>query len=324
MSKIVIFSEDSDYTTAVIMKWILFCGNSVERINRDDKNLSVISMNAEKLVLQTSFKILEVSRADVVWFRRGGAFSFYILKPDEKNIQKRTFELQERKNVFDSLTCWLINNCVSFGNPFYAEVNKTDVLEKAEKAGLNVPEWIITNNKNCLLPFMNRYEKIITKTFTALNYTDVNFSYKNLTNLLNINDVEKIPNNFSSLFFQRYINKKYELRIFFFENKFFSMAILSQKDEKTKVDFRDYNKEKPNRRFPFALPKLYENKLQKLAKMLHLDTGSFDVMIDNEDRYYFLEVNPVGQFGMTSIPCNYSIEKYIAEILIQKNNEITK
>ena len=30
----------------------------------------------------------------------------------------------------------------------------------------------------------------------------------------------------------------------------------------------------------------------------------------------FLEVNPVGQFGMVSLPCNYQLEKRIAQYLI--------
>jgi hypothetical protein len=32
--------------------------------------------------------------------------------------------------------------------------------------------------------------------------------------------------------------------------------------------------------------------------------------------YVFLEVNPIGQFGMVSAPCNYNLEKKIAQYLI--------
>ena len=40
--------------------------------------------------------------------------------------------------------------------------------------------------------------------------------------------------------------------------------------------------------------------------------------------YYFLEVNPVGQFGMTSIPCNYDLHEVVAKHLIQKDLEYEK
>jgi hypothetical protein len=37
-----------------------------------------------------------------------------------------------------------------------------------------------------------------------------------------------------------------------------------------------------------------------------------------DGREVFLEVNPVGQFGMVSAPCNYHLEKKVAELLIRK------
>jgi glutathione synthase/RimK-type ligase-like ATP-grasp enzyme len=48
---------------------------------------------------------------------------------------------------------------------------------------------------------------------------------------------------------------------------------------------------------------------------LNLLTGSLDILKDKNGKYYFLEVNPIGQFGMVSKPCNYYIEEQIAEFL---------
>ena len=54
-------------------------------------------------------------------------------------------------------------------------------------------------------------------------------------------------------------------------------------------------------------------------KKLKLETGSLDFIKTTDDRLVFLEVNPVGQFGMVSSPCNYYLEKKIAEYLIKQN-----
>ena len=51
---------------------------------------------------------------------------------------------------------------------------------------------------------------------------------------------------------------------------------------------------------------------------LNLNCGSLDLVLDNNGIYYYLEVNPVGQFGMVSFPCNYYLEKKIAEFLSTK------
>ena len=51
---------------------------------------------------------------------------------------------------------------------------------------------------------------------------------------------------------------------------------------------------------------------------VELETGSIDMILTKDGKYVFLEINPVGQFGMVSYPCNYFLEKAIAKTLISK------
>ena len=51
---------------------------------------------------------------------------------------------------------------------------------------------------------------------------------------------------------------------------------------------------------------------------LNLDSGSIDIIYSTNKEYVFLEVNPIGQFGMVSSPCNYYIEKRIAQYFKSK------
>ena len=98
---------------------------------------------------------------------------------------------------------------------------------------------------------------------------------------------------------------------------FFSMAIFSQSNSKTKIDFREYDNEIPNRCVPYILPKYIEKLLLKFSKKVGLNSGSFDLIKTVDDNYVFLEVNPAGQFGMVSYPCNYFLEEKIANHLIK-------
>ena len=52
---------------------------------------------------------------------------------------------------------------------------------------------------------------------------------------------------------------------------------------------------------------------------LDLISGSLDFILDIEGDFVFLEVNPVGQFGMVDFPCNYGLHRKIAEYLIFKD-----
>lgn len=182
----------------------------------------------------------------------------------------------------------------------------------AQKYGLTIPKFIITNNLDNL-----DSENYISKPLSeATHFLTKNFVYTMYTK-----KIRSIKEKFLPSLFQENIQKKYEIRSFFIENTFFSMAIFSQNDKQTQVDFRKYNFNKPNRNIPYKLPTEIEDKLKKLMNELQLKTGSIDIIKGNDGEYYFLEVNPVGQFGMTSKPCNYNIEKVISNILYKKLNE---
>ena len=78
------------------------------------------------------------------------------------------------------------------------------------------------------------------------------------------------------------------------------MAIFSQNDDKTKIDYRNYNDEIPNRCVPFILPEKVLDKIKQFVKISHHNTGSIDMIYSESEEYYFLEINPMGQFDWLS------------------------
>jgi glutathione synthase/RimK-type ligase-like ATP-grasp enzyme len=130
-------------------------------------------------------------------------------------------------------------------------------------------------------------------------------------------DIEALADRFCPMLLQEYTEKDVELRIFFIEQKLFTMAIFSQLDEQTSVDYRNYNTEKPNRNVPYKLPTEIKKKILAFAKKAQLNTGSIDIILNKDGEYVFLEVNPVGQFGWVSKNCNYYIEQEIAKHLLK-------
>ncbi len=125
---------------------------------------------------------------------------------------------------------------------------------------------------------------------------------------------KKEKEDFFTTFFQQKIEKDFEIRSFYLNRKVWSMAIFSQNDDQTKVDYRRYNKVKPNRNVPYNLPKDIEEKIIVLMDKLDLTSGSLD-FIKSDDKFYFLEVNAVGQFGNVSFYCNYGLDYEIATSL---------
>lgn len=202
-------------------------------------------------------------------------------------------------------------------------VNKLIILYIAEKIGLNVPYYSILSTKKDLITFFNQAKNknthIITKPINEGIYSfSENYGYYSYVERIKESDIDKFPDSFFPSFFQLEIKKKYELRVFFLNNICYSMAILSQKNEYTKTDFRKpILNQKKNRQIPYKLPIDIEVKIQKLMNYIGLNTGSIDIIVDQNNNYYFLEVNPVGQILMTSIPCNYYLDKLVAKKLIE-------
>jgi glutathione synthase/RimK-type ligase-like ATP-grasp enzyme len=161
------------------------------------------------------------------------------------------------------------------------------------------------------------YNKIITKAMSeAYKGEQKGKAVIAFTKLVNKDFINSLPDVFPSMLFQQYIEKDYEIRIFYLDGKLYPMAIFSQSSHKTKVDFRNYDSESPNRTVPCKLPKNVEESLLRFMKDHEFDGASVDmVKCKNTGNYYFLEVNSHGQFGMVSEPCNYYLEKKIAEIL---------
>ena len=319
MKKIFILSENTDRTTTDVMCWLYYYGYTCYRINMDDKSISIISITDKYLKIKTDFDELTIVPNDYVWARRFGFHDVFVSKEsNEEKFQKKLFSFMERRDIWKSAYYWILNHCQFCVNPFSFTVNKINVLEYAMREGLKVPEWIVTNQKVELLTKMKHIRKVAAKPFNTMFYSNNGKTTKSITNCFSNKQLQSFPPQFPPMIFQEYIDKKYELRSFLFGEQIFTMAILSQKDKKTKIDFRNYNHEKPNMVCPYKMPKSYEKKLLHLSKRLNLFSGSFDILVDANDEYFFLEVNPIGQFGMVSIPCNYMIEKIIAEYIIKQ------
>jgi len=211
-------------------------------------------------------------------------------------------------------------------DPAIASVNKLQVLKLAAEMGLDIPETIVTTSKEEARRFAARHGEIITKSISELLMC--NFGKKMYANYTSSVPEEFLENEawqgaFPSLF-QEKLRKKYEIRIFYLDGKCYSMAMFTQNNVMTQTDFRKYSHDRPARTVPYRLQPQVEDKLRSLMKALRLDTGSIDMVRTVDGRDVFLEVNPIGQFGMVSEPCNYFLEEKVARALADRLYEAKK
>jgi ATP-GRASP peptide maturase of grasp-with-spasm system len=321
---IVIVSEDYDQSTASVIEWLLSLGAEFVRINTD---LHIVAeavdiADASQTVIRVGDKRIPLEDIKSIWFRRG---NFNLRFPDLPIPEDFIFKNDLLRNVYsellttrDYINYKLLNRTV-LGN-HSVHINKLIVLDKARKSGLQVPHTLLTSRKDQLLRFKEQHKEIICKAISeAVQFHNEAVGVMlNYTQCVTDETIEKLDDTFHISLFQNKIEKKYELRIFYLDGDFYPMAIFSQLDSRTSLDFRKYNWTKPNRNVPYNLPPRIKESIESLMKSLDLNTGSVDMAVDINNNYIFFEVNPVGQYGMTSTPCNYNLDKKIAEYLINR------
>lgn len=301
----IIISEAQDKSTDQVIEWLYYYKkyDTLKRTN--------VELGFEHIAISINNENENIGNVDQrIWIRRG---HLPILPIALKNSIWYTYLKEELSAVYESFEYLQGSNLIgSYQKEF--RNNKLINLKEAQLVGLKIPATIVVNNKNDLLSFIKEGKRYITKSIFQspyIKHKDILY-YGNGTIEL---DVTNLPMAFAPSLIQEYVEKEVEIRVFFIEDEIFSMAIFSQLDEETSLDFRNGKKEKPNRIVPFALPKAVLEKLKLFIKNNCYTTGSVDIILTPEGEFFFLEINPMGQYDWMSHNCNYYIDKKIAEIL---------
>ena len=317
---ILIFSILEDPSTNHIVDWLTYYGEKVFRINSSDDVVKYFERFPNTFLSSNSSELKNDSIKSV-WFRRP---PLCITHPIFRNREKKmidSFFTSEHKAVFDILFTTLKNK-KWLNDEKSSRPRKLDQLLIAKDVGLLIPNTAIIGTKSEMVDFCQKNKRTILKPIQDPRPIYINRKmYLQYTALVTKNLIKILPEVFYPCLFQQFIDKNLEIRTFYLNEKCYSMAICSTFDRQTKIDFRRYNGKKPNRKVPYKLPLEIEEKIKNLMSKLKLNCGSLDFILDNHGKYFFLEVNPVGQFGMVSFPCNYNLEKLIADFLIDDNDK---
>lgn len=320
---ILILSSEEDLSTNDVIAWLHYYRQPFLRISKKDI-IRFRSISIENGLFDIHFSInkkeYRISDFKKFWYRRS-EYNFFIEKFNCISVDKKMNDSIQRFLNYENLEIQkLLRKYISSRSLNKFEdifLNKLEVLDQAAKVGLTIPKTFVTNNKKELIHFLDKSEdSLITKNISqGIFIHNDSLMLRALVQKVTIKHLRKLPQTFHPMMFQEQINKLFELRIFFINDNFYASAIFSQKDEKTKIDFRNYNFKKPNRTPPFSLPKHIQEKLKKLFLGININSGSADMIVDENGNYIFLEVNPIGQFAQVSTPCNYYLEKVIAKEL---------
>jgi ATP-GRASP peptide maturase of grasp-with-spasm system len=324
---ILIFSLSRDQGTNGVVQWLDRLGVPFVRVNEDEPGRPQvrIALQNDDFSVEVEGRRYASSEITAIWYRKG---NFWIpsatpapVFPGEEELtrlveRKLKAEAKRAAEFFHHLV--RDRGVRVLGNAILGDPNKLIVLHLAQRAGLKVPRFDVVERLEAR--HLAEPARFVTKALSDGIYLwDNDHAHRGyFTYTEALGDVPGLPADGDAAplsLIQEKVAKRFELRIFYLEGLFFGTAIYSQENSQTAVDYRKYDAETPNRMVPFEVPAGLRSKLRRLFDDLELNTGSVDMIVDEEGEFVFLEINPVGIYGGLAYVCNYNIDETIARWL---------
>ncbi|WP_461479566.1 ATP-grasp domain-containing protein [Paenibacillus sp. PvR148] len=304
-----------DFTTDYVCLELKNRKVSYFRINRDEFNYYKITLTINPLSLKVEFNektyLINESHLKSVYFRA----PIYLrelnngsLGAEEQLYRSQWMAFIRNLTIFEKVN-W-VNNPIS---TFKAE-NKLLQLKYASELGFLCPKTIVTNTSSQRV--IDEDEFIVKSIDTALLNVDGKEAFV-YSNIVNFEEFTNSDLSLSPIIVQEYIGNKIDVRVTVVGNEVFSVKIV--KDNKGVEG--DWRLHKDDVQFtPFSLPQDISQKCIKLVESFGLSFGAID-LIESDSKYYFIEVNPTGEWAWLVESANFAIPESICNLIMRKNNE---
>jgi glutathione synthase/RimK-type ligase-like ATP-grasp enzyme len=244
-----------------------------------------------------------------VWYRALRCRGFPSgLKPEELE-----FAIREAENTVQSLPAVTDWHWMNKPGRHRAAQWKPAQLAVARRLGLRIPRTVITNDPNTIREFHEQCGgAIIYKPHSqTLSIEPGKAAFTGIVSDKTLSSLDLIRH--TPGIFQELVAKDCEVRLTVVEDKMFAARILSQKNERTKLDWRtapyELNYE------PTELPADIRDKVRALMAEYGITYSCLDFIVTPDGEYVFLESNPRGQYLWIEYYTGMPITEAIADSL---------
>jgi glutathione synthase/RimK-type ligase-like ATP-grasp enzyme len=240
-----------------------------------------------------------ISLEDVrsAWYRRPSDF---VIPPYQRR-QTAQFAHSELtaalSGVLRSLDCFWMNHPGAITEASY----KAEQLVRAERLGLRIPPSCITSQPAEARAFFRAHDgNVIIKALgDPLVYSPgegPGLTGMIFTSLLPADAISKFDRvQDAPVLLQRHIRKHADIRVTVVRDSIFTVAIDSQRNPESVVDWRQVGSALPHA--ITELPDEIGGRLISLTKSYGLSFACIDLILSDEDEHVFLELNPIGEWG---------------------------
>jgi glutathione synthase/RimK-type ligase-like ATP-grasp enzyme len=314
---ILVLSDQFDEHADVVIKKLLNRGVEVFRLNLDTESLrnTIVTFNGSSWTIRTKMGQIQSQEISCVWLRR----AFVGMSLQEQNVKDPNCKIWRGEWNKTLLGFYSSIRSIPWLNPLkeaYRAENKYFQMEKAKQVGLTTPPTIVSNDRKQLLAFTREHEHVVMKLMYQDFYGDDHGNIKGIyVNRLTHADLEGFGDSSENpIVLQAYIPKGYEVRYTVVGSSHHVCRIDSQRSRIANIDWRRYDI--PNTpHLPMEPPLSIREKVTELLNELGINFGALDFIVTPSEDWYFLEVNPMGQWLWIEDLAGLSISDSIADWL---------
>ena len=302
----IIIADTNDFTSDYVAIELNKRNKKYLRINRDKFSEDKIEWNIVKNKLK-----IEIDK-DIYYIDNNLKGVYYRAPVYLHYNYNSTYEEQLYKTQWmafiKNLICF--ENAIWLNNPVdtYKAENKMLQLKYASQLGMLIPKTYVINASTNKIKDDEKYAIKSIDTVYLRNREEEAFLY---TNIMEGNEINNSQLNISPVVVQEFMEPKIDLRITVVGNRVYHVKIVKS----TGGVYGDWRKEKDNVDFiNVDIPESLEKQCINLVEKLNLKYGAIDMVL-YKDNYYFIEINPTGEWAWLVESSDLHIYKDIVDII---------
>jgi MvdD pre-ATP grasp domain len=249
---------------------------------------------------------IALGRVRAVWWRRPQPF---VLHDELRGEKRRIFAWRESREAFAGMWQSLDVRWVNHPLREEAAAHKPWQLTLAEGIGLRVPRTCITSDPARARAFVNGVRPG-RAVFKALQATRADWRETRIVDSRHVRRLDVVR--YAPVIFQEYVEPGVDVRVTAVGRRLFAAAIHVAETDYP-ADFRVvFDRARVER---IRLPAALEARLRRLVAALGLAYAAIDLRRDRGGRYFFLELNPSGQWLFVEQRTGLRITDAVARLL---------
>ncbi|WP_341739312.1 MvdC/MvdD family ATP grasp protein [Microcoleus sp. CAWBG640] len=280
------------------------------------------SGNPSQSFLSFEDSLKEAQDIGVIWWRKPQDYQVFPEVDDAwaiKYCQEETESLMYSLSGLYPKARW-VNNYYKIRLPSH-RINQIPI---AQKVGITIPPTLVTNSYDAACNFVTQQGKCIVKPMRYSGFLHDDKQYACYTRPIDVETLLEFQESIrlAPVFIQKRIQKKAEYRVTLIGKHDFVCRIDAKhtKDADVTLDWRVTEPDKLVH-VPDKLPMDYLNKLHQMLDEFGLNFGAFDIIRDDDDTLYFIELNPNGQWYwieiLTKMPMVRAMVELIEDLALQ-------